>query len=87
MLTANKQTHIFVNQDELLKAWNRTLPSTFDKTDKVECTLLSIKRQGLSVEQTPDIHDLSKDYMRNTHECAQTLHPLANSQLRKRGYT
>ncbi|GEN34769.1 hypothetical protein [Aneurinibacillus sp. UBA3580] len=46
---------------------------------EVQVTLLNIQREGDTViNPTPDIRNLSEEYMRNIHECAQTLHPLTN---------
>ncbi|GED15151.1 hypothetical protein [Aneurinibacillus migulanus] len=113
----SKRTHMSVNRDELLAAWQQALPSTFKQTDKVEViadpldqdalrihvntaghnhyefeyicryvdprevqvTLRDIQHMGATVyDPTLDIQNLSEEYTRNIHECAQTLHSLTN---------
>ncbi|MFT9850393.1 hypothetical protein [Aneurinibacillus sp. REN35] len=46
---------------------------------EVQVTLLNIQRQGDTIyDPTLDIQNLSEEYMRNIHECAQTLHTLTS---------
>ncbi|WP_438447521.1 hypothetical protein [Gorillibacterium sp. sgz5001074] len=107
-----------VEQNKLVAAWKRVLPTTMNSTDAVtvqadeadpsavrihvataghsmytfdfKCTyvdsrevkveLVDVEKAGQTVdERGPMIQELTGDYVRNIHECAQALHELTHA--------
>lgn len=115
-MSTNDQLHI--DQNRLVEAWKRTLPTTMNSTDSVtvqadaadskavriqiataghsmytfdfKCTyvdsrevkveLVDVEKAGQTVdERGPTIQELTQDYVRNIHECAQALQELTHA--------
>lgn len=107
-----------IDQDRLVAAWKRVLPTTMNSTDNVtvkadeadpkavrihvataghtmytfdfKCTyvdsrevkveLVDVEKAGETIdERGPVTQELTEDYIRNIHECAQALHELTHA--------
>lgn len=114
-MSTNDQLNM--DQDQLVAAWKRVLPTTMNSTDSItvkadnadpnavrihvataghsmytfdfNCTyvdsrevkveLVDVEKAGQTVdERGPVVQELTEDYIRSIHECAQALHELTH---------
>ncbi|WP_051217474.1 hypothetical protein [Paenibacillus assamensis] len=115
----SREGAIPVQQDVLVQAWQQTLPTTLNPSDKatvnadeadpsglrihidtagrqqysfdfacsyldpreVRVQLIDVERDGQNVgEHTPVIQELAQNYVRQIHECAQTLQNITHTR-------